>query len=130
MSQNDQLSSALSKINNAEKIGKLSCVVNTSSKIIKQVLDIFKDKGYIKSYKELITTKGNSLDVTLSGKINNCSSIKPRYPVKLKDIEKFEKRYLPAKDFGVIIVSTSKGIITHYDLKDKKIGGRLIAYCY
>jgi len=130
MTLNDPLANALSRINNAEKIGKLNCIVSPSSKIIKSVLGIFKKEGYIKEFKETKTTKGNFLEVTLSGKINNCSVIKPRYPIKIDDIEKFEKRFLPAKGFGVIILSTSKGILTHYEIKEKHIGGRLLAYCY
>ena len=45
-------------------------------------------------------------------------------------LEKFEKRYLPAKGFGLIIVSTSKGLMTHVDAEEKNIGGKMIAYCY
>ena len=41
-----------------------------------------------------------------------------------------EKRYLPAKDFGILIMSTSKGIMTHYDAKKKNLGGKLLSYCY
>ena len=44
--------------------------------------------------------------------------------------EKFERRYLPAKDLGILFVSTPKGIMTHYDAKAKKLGGKLLAYCY
>ncbi|MEK6951586.1 MAG: 30S ribosomal protein S8 [Nanoarchaeota archaeon] len=130
MTLNDPLSNALSKINNAQKVGKLSCTVYPSSKIIKTVLDILKKLGYILGYKESNTTKGTVLEITLANKINDCCVIKPRYQVKLQDIEKFEKRFLPAKGFGVLILSTSKGILTHHEIKEKKIGGRLIAYCY
>ncbi|MDZ4226799.1 MAG: 30S ribosomal protein S8, partial [Candidatus Pacearchaeota archaeon] len=59
-----------------------------------------------------------------------CGVVKPRFPVKLDEFEKFEKRYLPAKNFGIIIVSTSNGIMTHIEAKEKKLGGRLIAYIY
>lgn len=130
MTLNDPLSNALSKINNAQRVGKLSCMICPSSKIIISVFDILKKQGYLNDYKETKTARGNILDVILSNKINNCGTVKPRYPVKVKDIEKFEKRFLPAKDFGLLIFSTPKGILTHYEIKDKKIGGRLIAFCY
>ena len=64
------------------------------------------------------------------GNINKCGSIKPRYNIKKEDYEKFEKRYLPAKDFGFLIVSTSKGVMSHMEAKEKNIGGRLLAYFY
>ena len=44
--------------------------------------------------------------------------------------EKVEKQYLPAKEFGVIIVTTSKGIMTLSQAKELGIGGKLLAYCY
>ena len=44
--------------------------------------------------------------------------------------EKFEKRYLPSKELGFLIVSTSKGLMTNIEAKQKKLGGRLIAYVY
>ncbi len=130
MTLNDPLADVLSNINNAEKVGKLNCIAEPSSKTVKSVLNILKKKGYIKDFKEVTSPKGNALDITLSGKINKCSVIKPRYSVKVSDLEKFEKRFLPAKNFGVLIISTSKDILTHYDAKEKNIGGRLIAYCY
>ena len=59
-----------------------------------------------------------------------CKAIKPRYMVSVSEIEKYEKRYLPAKNFGIIIISTSQGLMTHQTAIDKNIGGSLIAYIY
>ena len=127
---NDTLASVLSKILNAEKIGKNECVSKPSSKLIKNVLGIMQDNKYIGDFKEVIDSRGNFVKINLIGRINKCGVIKPRYVVKVVDYEKFEKRYLPAKDFGIIIVSTNKGIMTIKEAKEKKIGGRLLAYCY
>lgn len=127
---NDTLATALSVILNTEKIGKKECSVRPSSKIIKTVLKIMNEHNYIGSFNEVVTNKGNLLKINLLGNINKCGAIKPRYSVKKDGYEKFEKRYLPAKDFGIIFVSTPKGIITHVEARKKGIGGRLIAYCY
>ena len=129
MTLNDPLSNALSKILNAEQSSKSVCVVK-SSKIIKEVLNLMNQRGYLGEYKEVVTSKGNFLEVNLLKQINKCGVIKPRFPVTKSQIEKYEKRYLPAKDFGFIIVSTNKGLLTHIETKLKNIGGRLIAYCY
>ena len=32
--------------------------------------------------------------------------------------------------FGIILVSTPQGIMTHDQAKEKKTGGKLLAYCY
>lgn len=127
---NDTLSNVLSKILNAEKRQKSECLLKPSSAIIKKVLTVMKDSLYIGGFSEINDGRGNVLKINLLGKINNCNSIKPRYPVKVADFEKFEKRYLPAKGFGIIIISTNKGIMTLDEAKEKKFGGRLLAYCY
>jgi len=130
MALNDPLAKVLSNILNAETKGKKICFSKPVSKVITQVLDILKSKKYIGSYKIIEDKKGEIIEINLIGKINKCGVIKPRYPVKKDGFEKFEKRYLPAKGFGVIIVSTHKGIMPIEETQEQKIGGRLIAYCY
>lgn len=127
---NDTLATALSVISNMEKIGKKECVIRPSSKIIKIVLKIMNENNYVGSFEEVVTKKGNLINVNLLGNLNKCGAIKPRYSIKNDGYEKFEKRYLPAKDFGIIFVSTSQGIMTHIEAKKKGLGGKLIAFCY
>ena len=91
--------------------------------------DPAKNLGFIPN-EEIEDSKGNLLKINLLGKINKVNVIRPQFQIKLDEIEKFEKRYLPAKDFGVIIISTNKGLMTHTEAKEKQIGGKLIAYCY
>jgi small subunit ribosomal protein S8 len=62
--------------------------------------------------------------------INGCGVIKPRHSVKKDDYEKFEKRFLPAKGFGILIVSTPKGIMTQEGAKKEDSGGKLLAFIY
>jgi len=130
MTLNDPLANALSGIWNAEKVGKLECTLKYSSKVILAVLEIMKVNNYISEFKVEKNNRGDLVHITLLKNINKCCVIKPRYPVKLSAYEKFEKRFLPAKNMGIIIVSTNKGILTHHEAKEKKLGGRLLAYCY
>jgi small subunit ribosomal protein S8 len=130
MTLNDTLSNALSKIHQYEVLGKQECIVSPSSKIIADVFGIFKKFGYIKGYEKIKEGRKELFKVKLSGTINECGVIKPRYSIKKTDFEKFEKRYLPSKDMGIIIISTVNGIIDHKSAIDKKIGGKLLAYCY
>jgi len=130
MSLNDPLANALSSILNAEKIGKSECIIKPISKVIKRVFNIIKENNYIGDFREINDQRGNYIKINLLGRINKTGVIKPRFSVKQNSYEKFEKRYLLAKDFGIIIVSTSKGMMTHTEAKKKGLGGRLIAYCY
>jgi len=127
---NDPLANMMSLILNNEAIGKSECLIKPVSKLIKDMMRVMKENGYVSDFKEIEDSRGNYIELTLNGSINKCGVIKPRYSVKSNDFEKFERRYLPAKDVGILIISTPKGIVTHYDAKSKKTGGRLLAYCY
>ena len=130
MSLNDPLSNVLSQINAYEKAGKKEISTKNNSKIIKKVLGIMQDNKYLGGFEEIKDSKGNLLKINLLGRINKTGVIKPRFSVEKDAFEKFEKRFLPAKDFGILIVSTSQGMMTHTQAKKKGLGGRLISYCY
>ena len=127
---NDPLAAVLAKINNAEKVGKKEVVITPASKMIKKVLSIMNEHNYVGSFEESEDGFIMVLKINLLGKINRCNVIKPRFPTKHNGFTKWEKRYLPAKDFGFIVVSTSQGVMTHSEAKEKQIGGKLLAYCY
>lgn len=124
MSQ-DVVADALNKLMNAKKAGKSSIEVNSYSKLLISVLALAKLKGYVKDYK----VSGKSLKIEI-GRLNECMAIKPRFTVTIEEIEKYEKRYLPAIGFGIIIISTSRGLLTNQTAREKNIGGSLIAYMY
>lgn len=130
MSLNDTLATVLSQLKNAIKVGKTSITTSYSSKLIKQVLEIMRIEGYLGDVEEVVDSKGNYLRVHLIGKLNDCGVVKPRFAIRLDDFEKFEKSYLPARDFGLLIVSTNQGLMTHVQAKEKHLGGRLISFCY
>ena len=130
MSMNDPLANAFSKIMNTEKLGRSECIISPVSNIIRTLLKILNERQLIGKFNELEDARGGSIVVNLLGRVNKCGVIKPRYAIKKDDYEKFEKRYLPSKGFGVLIVSTSQGIMTNEEAKEKELGGRLLAYCY
>ena len=125
----DPLADALSTIKNAEKVGKDSCVTK-SSKVIKAILKIMQEHGYIGVFEYIEDGRGGKFQVELKGKIIDCNSIKPRYATKVDEFEKWEKRYLPAREFGLLVLSTPKGIIDHKKAKQLRTGGKLLAYVY
>jgi small subunit ribosomal protein S8 len=128
--QSDPLNDAMSVMKNASSIGKSECMVNPSSKLIGRVLKVMQDHGYISQFEYVEDGRAGQFRVMMKGAINNCGVIKPRYSVKANDLEKFEARFLPAQDFGVLIISTTEGVITHARAKELGIGGKLLAYVY
>ncbi len=126
----DPLADALSTIKNSEYSGRLECTIKPASKLIASVLNVMREYGYLKEYEYIEDGRGGVFRVRLAGKINDCGVIRPRFPVGVRDIEKYEKRFLPASGFGVLVVSTPLGIMSHYAAREKHTGGRLIAYVY
>lgn len=130
MTLNDPLANVFSHIFNCEKKGKHTCALTPTSRVIREALRVLKEQKYIGNYEEKSPDWGGIIQVDLLGNINKCGVIKPRFSITKKNYEKFEKRYLPAKGFGILIVTTSQGIMTHTQALEKGIGGKLLAYCY
>ena len=127
---NDPLANALSRMKNAEMKGKGICIIQPSSKLIEGVLNLLKEKGYIGEFEHVEDGKAGVFQVKLLGNINNCGVIKPRYPVKKDELDKWESQYLPAQDFGLLILTTTNGVLSHNEAKKSGIGGKLLAYVY
>lgn len=130
MTLNDPLASVLSGILNHEKVSKKVFVTQSNSKLIRNVLDILRDNGYIGAYEVTENGRGGLLSINLLGKINKVGVIKPRYQVKFSEINNVENQHLPARGFGLLFISTNQGLMTNEEAKEKGIGGRLIGYCY
>lgn len=128
--QNDPLAAALSKIMNAERKSKKEVLLRPASRLIKTVLTLLNENNYLGTFEEIKDGRGNFLKVNLLGNLNQCGVIKPRFSAKKDEFDKWEKRYLPAKDFGCLILTTPHGILTHSQAREKNAGGRLLAYCY
>jgi small subunit ribosomal protein S8 len=130
MAGNDPLADALAGVDNAERVGHLSHVVQPASNIIGAVMEVFYDRGYIAGFEYREDGKAGEFEVELSGAINACRAVKPRYSAGTDDFERWEKRFLPARDFGTLIVTTSQGVMSHYDAREAGVGGQIIAYVY
>ncbi len=125
----DRLADALNTIKNNERVGRQSCTV-PSTKLIRGVLDIITRERYIRTYERISEGKVERIKVMLSNNINDVKAIKPRYAVGSADIQMYEERYIPSKNFGILIISTSSGIMTNKEARKQGIGGRLLAYVY
>ena len=128
--QSDPLNDAMCVMKNAANDGKGECIIQPSSKLIGRVLKVMQDHGYINQFEYIEDGKAGKFRVMMEGAINNCGVIKPRYSVKANDIERFEARYMPAQDFGVLILTNTAGVITQDRAKELGIGGKLLAYIY
>jgi len=130
MTRLNPIADAMSAIKNASDTGKTFCIVEPAGKLLGSMLGIMKEEGYIEGFELIDDGRGGQFKVTLNGNINKCGVISPRFSLKTEEIEKWENQYLPAKNFGMLIMTTSKGVLSHENARQKGVGGELLAYVY
>ncbi len=126
----DTVANGLTSIINNEMRNKQECVISPASKLLGRVLRVMQLSGYIGEFEFIDDGRSGKFKVQLLGRINKCGAIKPRFSVGTTQFETWEKRFLPSRDIGVLVVSTSQGVVSHRKAKKKKIGGRLLAFIY
>ena len=127
--KHDLLADMFATIKNADRIGKRECVV-PSSKIVKEILKIMQKNKYIGSFEFVDEGKSGKFRVELTGRINDCGVIRPRFYLAKDEFIRWEKRYLPSVNVGLLFVTTSKGILDHRHAKKEGVGGALLGYIY
>lgn len=126
----DVLANAMTTIKNTEARGKSECVIYPSSKLVIAVLNVMKQYGYVSDFEYIEDGRGGKIRVSLLGRINDCGVVKPRFPAKKDDFTKWREKLLPSRDAGILILSTSQGVISDRDAEAKGLGGILLAYVY
>ena len=126
----DPLTNALNTILNNEGRHKKECIICPASSLIGWVLRIIQSKGYIGEIEFIDDGRTGKFRVQLFGRINECRAVRPRYSMKIKDVERWEKRFLPGRNMGTIILSTPKGVMTHEAASEQNLGGKILAYVY
>ncbi|MEZ0318679.1 MAG: 30S ribosomal protein S8 [Pyrobaculum sp.] len=126
----DLLSNALTAVKNAEAMGKRQVVLWPVNKLTYYTLRVLQRYGYVGEIEYVDDGRGGKYIVQLLGKINNIGAIRPRFPVKYREIVQWEQKYLPARQIGILVISTSQGVMSHLEAKERKIGGVLLAYVY
>jgi small subunit ribosomal protein S8 len=123
----DIVADGLNMILNAKRSGKENVKINKISNLFIEILKIMKQKDAIKKYK--INPKDKSVEITI-GNITQCKAVKPRFTAQKDQIDKYRRRYLPARGIGTMIISTNKGLMTHEEALEEGTGGCIIAFFY
>jgi len=126
----DTLSNGLTTILNNEVRNKRECVISPASKLLGRVLRIMQLNGYIGEFEFIDDGRAGKFKVQLLGRVNKCGAIRPRFSIRVDEIETWEKKLLPSREMGILAISTSKGVISHKSAKEKEIGGKLLAFIY
>ena len=128
MSFTDPIADMITRIRNAQ-LRTLNKVSIPNSKFRARILDVLKEEGYISDYK-FLTDKKNKGSLLVDLKYSN------GLPV-IKEISRVSKPgrriYTRAESIpkiknglGIVIVSTSMGIMSDNDARSKNIGGEII----
>ncbi|MBC7364213.1 MAG: 30S ribosomal protein S8 [Candidatus Aminicenantes bacterium] len=128
MSLTDPIADMLTRIRNAIRAKKKEVNI-PSSRLKVEIARILKEEGYIRSYKVIEDNKQGTLNITLKYTDNNQSAI-----TGLRRISKPGCRIYCTKDtvpkvldgLGVVIISTSKGILTGKQCEELGLGGEVL----
>ena len=126
----DTLTNGLITVINNEMRNKRECIISPASKLLGRVLRIMQLNGFIGEFEFIDDGRSGKFKVQLLGRINKCGAVKPRFAVKVGKFEDWEKKFLPSRDVGMMVVSTSQGVIAHREAEEKNLGGRLLAFVY
>jgi small subunit ribosomal protein S8 len=127
----DPIADMLTRIRNANKMRHNSLTI-PASKLKLEITRILKDEGFIRSYKYKEDNKQGQLLIYLKyinkeKTINNLKRIsKPGLKVYAK------KNEIPGVlgGLGIVILSTSKGIMTGKEALQRHLGGEVICYIW
>jgi small subunit ribosomal protein S8 len=126
----DTLANGLTTIINNEMRNKHECIISPASRLLGRVLRIMQLNGYIGEFEFIDDGRAGKFKVQLLGRINKCGAIRPRFSVKMDGFEEWEKKYLPSREVGLLVISTPNGALSHREAREKRIGGRLLAFIY
>ena len=131
MTMSDPIADMLTRIRNANQQRHEEVVV-PASKLKVDLAEILKNEGFIKGYKVesegvakniVITLKYKGNDRVISG-LKRVSKPGLRQYVKVNEIPKV------LNGLGIVVLSTSQGLMTDKEARAKKIGGEVLAYIW
>lgn len=123
----DQIADLITRIRNAILVGKNEITVPTS-RLKVAIVDGLKNANYIDSYEIIEKKPRNILKVVIND---------PANPARINEITKVSKPgrriYVGASEIpkvksgrGIILISTSKGIMTGNEAKKARLGGEIL----
>ncbi|HIY44822.1 30S ribosomal protein S8 [uncultured Helicobacter sp.] len=125
---NDIIADSLTRIRNAS-MRRLEYTTLYYAKIVVSILEVFKNKGFIKDYKVNDKDGKQSISVQLAYDERGYSVIS-----EVKRISKPGRRVYKSRNelkrfkngYGTIVVSTSKGVIANEDAYKANVGGEAL----
>ena len=131
MVSTDPIADMLTRIRNAINVRKNE-VVLPHSKVKQSVAELLKDSGFLNDVSVVDATVGKSLKIVI-----NAGGQNARITEVVRLSKPGRREYTNAKEIptvmrgrGIVIVSTSKGLMTGAEAKKQGVGGELICKVY
>lgn len=129
--QTDPLADFLTQIRNANRAGKEE-VASNHSKMKSGVAKVLKDEGYIEDF--MLDKRGNRQVLVLKMKVHGRQkAIKGIKRISRPGLRRYvDVRKIPRVlgGLGVVILTTSRGIMSGHEAKKQNIGGEVLAYVW
>merc|ERR1739838_1270106 len=124
------LADCLNNISKAEKRGKRQVLIRPASKVIVKFLGVMMKHGYIGEFEQIDDHRSGKIVVNLTGRLNKCGVVSPRFDVSIRDMEKWTTNLLPSRQFGFVVLTTSGGIMDHEEARRKHLGGKILGFFF
>ena len=127
MTMQDPIADMLTRIRNGQQ-AKHQHVTVSSSSLKKDILRVLKEEGYIKDF-QVDADDNNHQIIIIDLKYFQSKPVIERIRRISRPglrIYKSVKDLIPIPGFGIAIMSTSKGVMTHNAAKKENIGGELL----
>ncbi len=132
MTLGDPIADMLTRIRNANTVGKDTVSMPTSKKLV-EIARVMAEEGYITRYEVIDGDPRGTLEITLKYGEKKAKTIRG-----IKRISKPGLRIYAGKDelprvlggLGTAIISTSKGVMCDRDARKAGVGGEVIAYVW
>ena len=129
----DPIADYLTRIRNAYLAGHKTVEI-PSSKMKMEITRILHEKGYILAYKLVEGKPFNTIKIALKyHPETNKAAIKKIIRISspgLRQYTNVAKMPRVLNGLGIAILSTSKGIITNKEARDRNVGGEVLCYVY
>lgn len=132
MAVTDPIADMLTVIRNASSSKKNVAEVR-NSKVSEEIVKIFKKEDFISNYKLIKDSKQGLIRVYLKYAKNGTPGILGIKRISRPGLRVYKKKDELPKVYGGLgsaLISTSKGIVTDTEARDKGVGGEVICYIW
>ena len=130
----DPIADYLTRLRNAIK-AQHRVVEVPASNLKKEITKILFEKGYILNYKFIEgETPGGTIKIALKydpiDKVNAIKCLKRVSRPGLRQYTGYKDMPRVLNGLGIAILSTSQGVMTNKEAREKKVGGEVLCYVY